>query len=42
MARWPGGRLDLVDGAEHEVIMEGTDIRARFFDAAAAHFDANR
>lgn len=42
MARWPGGRLDLVADAEHELMMEGPAIRARFYDAAAALFDANR
>lgn len=39
MAAWPGGRLDLYPGAEHEVIMERPDIRQRFFDAAAALYD---
>lgn len=38
MARWPKGRLDLYEGAEHEVIMETPDRRKRFFDAAAALF----
>ncbi|OIQ76085.1 lysophospholipase L2 [mine drainage metagenome] len=42
MARWPGGKLELVPGAEHEVMMETPAIRARFFDASAALFDANR
>ena len=42
MARWPGGRLDLVADAEHELMMEGPAIRARFYDAAAALFDAER
>lgn len=42
MARWPGGRLDLVDGTEHELMMESPAIRARFYDAAVALFQANR
>jgi len=40
MARWPGGRLDIVEGAEHEVMMEIEPIRIAFYDAAAAWFDA--
>ncbi|MDT8856704.1 alpha/beta hydrolase [Paracoccaceae bacterium Fryx2] len=39
MANWPKGRLEVVPGAEHEVIMETAAIRARFFDAACALFD---
>lgn len=42
MARWPGGRLELVAEAEHELMMEGPAIRARFYDAAAALFAASR
>lgn len=38
MRRWPGGRLVIVPGAEHEVMMEGPARRAAFFDAAAALF----
>ena len=38
MARWPGGRLDLVPGAEHEVMMEVEPIRTAFYVAAAAWF----
>jgi len=41
MARWPGGRLDLYPGAEHEVMMETPAARARFFDAADALFQAH-
>lgn len=40
MAGWPGGRLDIYPGAEHEVVMEQPDHRSRFFDAATALFDA--
>lgn len=42
MNRWPGGRLELVPGAEHELMMETPARRALFFDAACAVFDANR
>lgn len=41
MARWPGGRLDLYPGAEHEVLMETPAARRQFYDAAAALFAAN-
>ena len=43
MAGWPGGRLEMIAGAEHEVLMETPEIRARlmadlggFFGAASA------
>lgn len=42
MASWPQGRLDLYAGAEHEVMMETPHHRQRFFDSAAALFDAHR
>jgi lysophospholipase len=42
MSGWAGGELDLYPGAEHEIMMEGPAARARFFDRAAALFDANR
>ncbi|NNK78927.1 MAG: alpha/beta hydrolase [Litoreibacter sp.] len=38
MARWPGGELVLVEGAEHEVIMEGGETQDRLFDRAADLF----
>jgi lysophospholipase len=38
MARWPGGRLEVIAGAQHEVLMETPAIRARVFDQTAAHF----
>jgi lysophospholipase len=31
MARWPGGRLELIAGAEHEIFMETPATRARAF-----------
>jgi lysophospholipase len=42
MARWPGGRLEVIAGGQHEVMMETPTIRARVFDQIAAHFDARR
>lgn len=42
MALWQGGTLDLYPGAEHEVLMERPQHRARFFDSACALFDAHR
>jgi len=41
MARWPGGRLVIEAGAQHEIMMERAEVRTRFFDLAAAFFDAN-
>jgi lysophospholipase len=38
MRKWPGGRLDVIDGARHELMMERASIRERFLDAAVAHF----
>ncbi|TDK51739.1 alpha/beta hydrolase [Antarcticimicrobium luteum] len=38
MAGWPGGHLDMVEGARHEVMMEGPEIRAQVFDRIAALF----
>ncbi len=42
MAGWGAGQLDLYPGAEHEIMMETAAVRMRFFDRAAALFDANR
>jgi lysophospholipase len=42
MAGWATGQLDLYPGCEHEIIMEGPAARKRFFDRAAALYDANR
>ena len=39
MARWPGGRLEIVENAEHEVLMEGKPVRDRILDDATAHFE---
>lgn len=40
MAGWPGARLEIFSGAAHEVPMELPVHRTRFFDLAAALFDA--
>lgn len=40
MANWPGGRVEMVAGAEHEVLMESAATQARIFDTLAAHFHA--
>lgn len=42
MAGWSNGQLDLYPGCEHEIMMEGAAVRKRFFDRAAALFEANR
>ena len=41
MRSWPGGRLALYAGSEHEVLMEAPQTRARFLDAADALFQAH-
>ena len=38
MADWPGARLEEVEGAAHEIMMERPAIRTRLFDDLAAHF----
>jgi lysophospholipase len=42
LERWPGSKLVLFEGAEHELIMERPEIRERFFGDLAAFFAANR
>ncbi len=42
MAGWAEGRLELYPGAESTIMMEGPATRARFFDRAAALFEAHR
>lgn len=37
MGSWPDSRLEMVEGARHEVLMEGPEVRARVYDAIAAH-----
>ncbi|WP_109467437.1 alpha/beta hydrolase [Albibacillus kandeliae] len=38
MRRWPRGELDVVPGAQHEVLMETPETRARVFDRLDALF----
>lgn len=38
MAGWKDGRLEMIEGGEHEVIMEPPQIRQRIFDDIAALF----
>ncbi|MGR3758564.1 alpha/beta hydrolase [Roseobacteraceae bacterium NS-SX3] len=40
MRRWPGGELDIIGDAQHEVLMEGPAIRQHVFGKIAALFDA--
>ena len=42
MAIWPRGRLEIYPGSEHEVMMERSPTRARFFDQAVALFGDHR
>ncbi len=42
MARWPGGVLTEVPGAQHEIMMEAPATRTAFYDAAASLFEASR
>ncbi len=42
MANWAKGRLEIYEGAQHEIPMETPPHRKRFFDSATALFDANR
>jgi lysophospholipase len=38
-ARWPTAEVEVYDGAEHEILMEGPALRGRFLDRAAALFE---
>ena len=40
MARWPNGTLEIVPDAQHEVLMEGPQIRRKVLDQMVAHFAA--
>ena len=40
MIRWPGGKLLLVDGAEHEVLMEGASTRQQVTGAMVSLFSS--
>ncbi len=41
MARWPGGTLEIIEGGEHEVLMEGAKIRAKLMPKIIALFENN-
>ena len=41
MAHWPGGRLDLIKGAEHEVLMEAPAMRDGILDAIVTWFEGD-
>lgn len=40
MERWPGGRLDWIEGGRHEVLMETPEIRTAIFDDICRLFAA--
>lgn len=39
MNRWPGGELVMLEGVQHEVMMEPQDVRTRVFDSMCSLFD---
>ena len=41
MQHWSNGTLEMINGAQHEIMMEKPEIRAGFFDAADRFFQAN-
>lgn len=41
MARWPGGRLLVVEGGRHELMMERAPLREAFLGAVAEHLAAH-
>ncbi len=41
MADWPGGEIEIFDGAEHEILMEGPGVRGRFVAACVRLFDGS-
>ncbi len=38
VARWPSAEIEIFEGAEHEILMEGPAVRARFLDLAERTF----
>jgi len=42
MARWPGGRLEMVAGGRHETLMDSPEMQARLFAMICDFFDAAR
>ncbi|MCI2398077.1 alpha/beta hydrolase [Aliiroseovarius subalbicans] len=41
MSDWSGGVLEMIGGAEHEVLMEGPELRARIYDQTVALFNTH-
>ncbi len=41
MRRWPGSRLEVIEGAQHELLMESQAVRRRLFDTLDDHFKAS-
>jgi lysophospholipase len=41
MARWPNGTLKIVEGSEHEVLMENKSTREAAIKSIAAHFETH-
>jgi len=41
MQRWPNGQLSLIQGGEHEVLLEVPELRQPIFDQIAEHFGTN-
>lgn len=41
MARWPGGHLEVVQGGEHEILMEAPQLRDPILNQIDAFFEAN-
>lgn len=39
MDRWPGGKLDLIKGGQHEVMMETPEIRTHVFTSMCRLFE---
>ncbi len=42
MNDWPNGTLHMIEGGQHEVMMEAPAIRTHVFDTLTAHFDQHR
>ena len=41
MEEWPSGRLELIHGAEHEVLMETPAVRQSIYDGTTKLFDTH-
>lgn len=39
MNNWPNGKLEIFEGARHEVLMEGKDVRAQFLNGCVRMFE---